>query len=519
MLAVSNVAELKFFQLRSKPGSIKVQKLEAPLDMNGAGARMIQISPDNKWLATVKTDNSTELHRMIKTDDPRKFIRFIPQTVHLQRLTRDPEKIKSHHGTLGNYNRCVSRLAFSADSRILALADNSGFLDTWVLEGHEDLTQEEIQNPKSIPKSASSDDEDNDEDSDDQGHHNVILGQHWIRNPTTSLLIKLPAAPLILSFRPSSTSSNPLMTESNPGVHSTRHTPNPHSHDLPNGEDRLLVLTAENQMYEFNVLSGKLSDWSRRNPPSILPQVFRDLKDRAMEAIWDVYGQNERIWIYGVSWLWMFDLSRDLPQIDIQESKDLVTNDVNGTKQLKRKREHGLQDDASAAQSRRDTGAGSKMATSELSLGIGRKIRKINGDGSEEAKLITLGQDQEVVSASEDENDYILAEEDDLALRLLPRNDQSGDSDVDDDTDIDAAASGDDDDRMMKPVGHERPSHWHTFKYRPIFGIVPLEGEPDDDAGGDVEDRPAGLEVALVERPLWDLDLPPQYYGNQEWDT
>ncbi len=515
MLAVSTVAESKFFQLKSKLGNIKVQKLEASLNMTGAGARMIHISPDNKWLATVKTDNSIELHRIIKTDDPKKVIRFNSHAVHLQRLPRDPERMKSHHGTLGNYSRCISRLAFSADSRILAVADISGFLDTWILEGHEDFTQEEIQNPKSIRKSPSSDDEDNDEDSDEQGHDNVILGQHWIRNPTASLLIKLPAAPLILSFRPSSTSSIPPMTESNLGAHPTRHTPNPHSHDLPNGEDRLLVLTAENQTYEFNVLSGKLSDWSRRNPPSILPQIFRDLKDRAMGAIWDVYGQNERIWIYGVSWLWMFDLSRDLPEIEIQESKALVMNDVNGTKQLKRKREHGLQDDAS----RRDTGAGSKMATSELSLGIGRKIRKINGDDSENAKSITLCQDQELVSASEDENDYILANENDLALRLLRRNDQSEDSDVDDDTGIDAAASGGDDDKMLKPVGHERPSHWHTFKYRPIFGIVPLEGEPDDDAGDDAEDRPAGLEVALVERPLWDLDLPPQYYGNQEWDT
>jgi len=514
------MADLKFFRLRPKLGSVKVQKLEAPSELAKTGARSIHISPDNRWLATVRTNNNVELHRMIDIDDPKKGVRFLDKTVNLQRLPRDPTNTNIHHGTLGDYNRSISRLAFSADGRVLAVADIAGFLDTWVLEGHEDLTQEEFQIPKPIQKTTSSDDEDSDEDSDAEDHDNVILGQHWIRNPTASLLIKLPAAPLILSFRPSSTRSIPAITNGNLGVHPTRHTPNPHSHDLPDGEDRLFVLTAENHMYEFNVLSGKISDWSRRNPTSVLPQDFRELRDRAMGAIWDLHGQNERIWIYGVAWLWMFDLSRDVPVIGHQDSKSSVTNGGNEIKQLKRKREYESQDDDLATQPRRDTGAGSRMPESELALGIGRKIRKINGEDSENAKLITLGQEQELMSASEEENDYILAGESDPALEILRRNDRAENSDVDvnDDIDIDAEATGENDDKIIKPVKQERPSHWHTFKYRPILGIVALEGEPDDEAGDDAEDTPPGLEVTLVERPLWDLDLPPQYYGNQEWD-
>ena len=108
------------------------------------------------------------------------------------------------------------------------------------------------------------------------------------------------------------------------------------------------------------------------------------------------------------------------------------------------------------------------------------------------------------------------------------------------------------------------PPHWHTFKYRPIFGIVPVgpaagpfadeEDVPDDDdidvpdEGNDDAAEDADqedvmdvdidlhaqvhkhgkavtrgqrngrrrLEVVLVERPLWDLDLPPKFAGERE---
>ena len=47
---------------------------------------------------------------------------------------------------------------------------------------------------------------------------------------------------------------------------------------------------------------------------------------------------------------------------------------------------------------------------------------------------------------------------------------------------------------------------WHTFKYRPILGIVPISGDDSFHAP----------EVVLVERPSWDLDLPPRFVGTHE---
>jgi U3 small nucleolar RNA-associated protein 4 len=46
---------------------------------------------------------------------------------------------------------------------------------------------------------------------------------------------------------------------------------------------------------------------------------------------------------------------------------------------------------------------------------------------------------------------------------------------------------------------------WHTFKYRPILGMLPI----GPSAG-------QALEVVLVERPSWDLDLPARFVGQHE---
>jgi U3 small nucleolar RNA-associated protein 4 len=64
----------------------------------------------------------------------------------------------------------------------------------------------------------------------------------------------------------------------------------------------------------------------------------------------------------------------------------------------------------------------------------------------------------------------------------------------------------------------QRPPHWwHTYKYRPILGIVALDGPSVDGEGGE-EEEAIGPEVVLVERPGWESDLPARYYGKQEWE-
>ena len=529
MLAVSTMAQVKLFRLSPKLGTYKTQKLEGPSELIKFGAKLIQFSPDMRWLATIRADDSIQLYRINDTKTPNRVPQILTKAVNLKRLDRVFATRRTHLESLGDYNRRIIRLAFSADSRILVVADMSGYLDTWVLEGHEDLSQQEETKASAEKASYSSSDESSDDGSDEEKHPVVVFGQHWIRNPSASLIIKLPTAPLILTFRPSSSQSKAVLTNGNVGVHPTRNTPHPHSHDLPSGEDRLVVLTAENQMYEFNILSGKISDWSRRNPSSALPREFRDLRDRAMGAVWDMQRQNERIWLYGVNWLWMFDLSKDLPSIDEESPQPPTVNGGSGNTQLKRKSENS-HDDFISARPRHDTGAGSKVRNSEIGLGLNaaRKVRKIKGPEAADGQLLSF--DQEQSPASDEEAGYSLTTGSTLVnFRRGGRRQDDEDSGEDEESDhenlpnsnaVNGDALANNDTQITKPSTKNRPSHWHTFKYRPILGIVPLGDETDDETEDGVgEGVSEGIEVALVERPLWDLDLPPQYYGNQEWNT
>ena len=529
MLAVSTAAQVKLFRLNPKLGTYKTQKLEAPSELMRLGAKLIQFSPDRRWFAVVRANDSIELYRINDIETPKTAPQIRSKAVKLKRLDRDFTIRKSQLESLGDYNRRIIRLAYSADSRILVVADISGYLDSWVLEGHEDLSQQEETEISGIKASASSSDEDSDDGSDEENHPMVIFGQHWIRNPSASLIIRLPAAPLILTFRPSSRQSKAALSNGNVGIHPTRHTPHPHSHDLPKGEDRLFVLTAENQMYEFNILSGKISDWSRRNPSSALPQEFRDLRDRGMGAVWDVQKQSERIWLYGVNWLWMFDLSKNLPALDEKLSKPPMLNGDSRNKPAKRKWENS-HDDVFSARPRHDTGAGSRVKDSEIGLGlnVARKVRKIEGPEAANGQFLSF--EQEPSPVSDEEADYSLTTASTLVnfRRGGSRQDEE-DEDKDEESDhenlpnittINGDAPPNNTTQITKRSTKGPPSHWHTFKYRPILGIVPLGDETDNETEeGGKEGMSQGIEVALVERPLWDLDLPPQYYGNQEWNT
>ena len=521
ILTVSTLEQIKIFGLRPRAGCLRVQKLQAPPDLASKGAKIIRISPDKNWLAVVRADSSISLHRTNQDLKLKQFLQMPTKMVRLRRMSWEVTTGKSKPESLGSFTKCINQLAFSSDSRILAVADISGHIDTWVLEGHEDLTQGGNQDLNSKQNSLSAG-SDSDSDSDEEAHPTVIFGQHWIRNPSASLLIKLPAAPLVFTFRPSSTSSSSTLTNGNILPHPTRHTPHPHSHDLLNGEDRLFVVTARNQMYEFNVLTGRISDWSRRNPTSSLPREFRDVRDRAMGAVWDVRGQNQRIWIHGVSWLWMFDLSQDMPAVE-QTNEEVPSIKGNGAvTSTKRKGGADRLEDPPTKRPKYDTGAGSKIKDSELNLGFNTKIRRLKG-AEGDVQIIDLASEQRNILATgheeESEESDSTSENELLKLRRTNGHVKTEEEDVEDGTEGESISN--DENALVKRAPRKRQAYWHTYKYRPILGIVPLGGGTDEEEvdGDEDEDSVPGLEVALVERPIWDLDLPAQYYGDQEWKS
>ncbi len=435
----------------------------------------------------------------------------------LKRLSRDPIETQLHSGPLRNYLRSINRIAFSADGTLLAVGDLAGYLDTWVLQGSEDLAEKAHEDMTLVLPSAGSDDE-----SADEGIHlKPIPGQHWIRNPAGSLIPRLPGTALVLSFRP----QYPMKTIGNKGVDPKETGFRSYPLKLPDGEDRLFVFTSEHQMHEFHVLSGKLSNWSRRNPSSILPGKFQDLRDRAMGCVWDINGVKERIWLYGSSWLWMFDLSTDLPadaKTRSQAADDNILSTVHATQNLKRKRSLG--GFSVAEVKKRDTGAGGKIPESELHVGIGHRFRRTVGPGTDNGRWISsagpvippASHDADDADADADVTDTEGGDDENVAnesalfglRRRSAETPRITNGSIEGHIATDGEASS-----TIQRGPHNIRSYWGTQRYGDILGIVPL-GEGVEN-GHNIQ---SGVEVALVERPRWEVDLPPRYHGNQGWD-
>jgi len=488
LLVVSTTADIKVFQLRGrKPeegDGLRITKVTVPSSFS-SGARLLQFSPDSKWLCIVRPVGHVVLAR-ISSSTPSTVIIHTP-LCKLSRLDRQIEKFVTLGG-LGTYDRIITQAAFSSDSRILAVSDLAGYIDTFVLSGTEDITQAPSEDASSSEYSL----EDSDEDSDngEEVKPKTIFGQYWTRNPSASSLPKLPSTPVIFSFRPAATPSQKALT--NGAVpHATRNNPHPVSHESPAGEDRLLILTATSDVFEFEVLKGGLSAWSRRNPTAAFPEKFRMNRDQARGVIWDISPKNdkERVWIYGVGYLWMFDLSRDLPPP--KSSNEVLTNgEVNG--------ENGLEaeDEVAATPSKKrkrivkgqgkGTGAGDAVPNHKLETGIGRKMMRVvyEEEGSTH-RIIPDTLDAMDIDEDDDDADQV------SALERLRRGE-----------DVETGEEPEEEGEGGKAYD------WSTLKYRPILGMCVI-GERGED--GDE------LEVAIVERPIWEVDLPPAYYGDQEW--
>ncbi|MCJ1471991.1 U3 small nucleolar RNA-associated protein [Lambiella insularis] len=537
MLAVSTVSGLKIFYLRfhrsSDVDSLKVQKAQIPNRLSRRGSKMVQFSPDSRWLLVVRYDDSIHLNRIVNESSAKAKRYISDHAVELQRVPRSYAIPDARHGTYGDYEKSIIRSAWSGDSRILVVSDLRGYLDSWVLEGYEDLTQ----GPESpcaegvpVPTSKGSDNDDgnDNEASDEDSRPNVILGQHWIRVPQTPSLPRLPSFPLVMSFRPAKPQSPEALSNGNAAIHPTRRNLYPHSHDLPQGDDRLFVVTSLHKLYEYQILTGKLSDWSRRNPPSVLPEDFRAIRDRVMECVWDVSGVRDRVWIYGSTWLWMFDLARDLPAIERkpvekgglpnQESQ----NETKSSKKRKLPQDPGVQRELMRA----TTGAGSKITDEEINLGISNKMRRSTGSEQSQVKWVTFDTIPRAVAASDknDDHDSGISDDSEIGRSTLVslRRRQENQTSVQHRTNGDSEPSIQPDAAVLRNT-ENGPAYWHTYKYRPILGMVTLEdGLSIDDRGGadrkDVSAFHTGVEVALVERPEWEIDLPPRYYGDQEWE-
>ncbi|KAI0151608.1 WD40 repeat-like protein [Xylariaceae sp. FL1272] len=454
LLVVATTLDIKAFHLKPRHDTrwdeLKISKIEMNEKLASLGATRTLISPNGEWVCLIQAGGIVsllEFHPATESEKPR-----CDPPIRLHRLQRRISK-QASLGGFGQYDRTITHLAFSSDSDMLAVADLAGFIDTWVYGGPR---PPRLGLDDDIDASDTNDDS---SDSDDDAGKDEI---RWRRNPNASLIPRLQAAPTVLSFQPLPTTRELTLDED--GEQMTDYT--------------LLAVTAKPQILLIHPFAGELTEWTRRNPIQKFPTQFRNIRDLVKGALW----VGDRIWLYGNTYLFMFDLSQDLTEP--KTGNELVKQ---GTK-----RKRGP-----------DSGAGNKVTAG--ASGPTKIVRHL-----EEG----------------------MVEEDTLDGPLLDPMDEdetsgaAGDSDSDqseDEVDGDLALLRDTQNKSSSETGIKRgPAFWNTFKYRPILGIVPLRDwreakEVLEDEKGE-STAPPSLEVALVERPLWDVDIPDRYFGEGEFE-
>ncbi|KAF4124942.1 U3 small nucleolar RNA-associated protein 4 [Geosmithia morbida] len=457
LVVVSTATDVKAFRLEhsehpvTKPSDLKlwtVSVMSQELSKNGASK--VQLSPDGSWLATVQDGQRILVTRIQQPDsssdnaDDDDDRSPATQTRRLTRLRRQIPRYMQNGG-LGKYDRTVAHVAFSADSKVLATADLAGYIDTWVLRGSQGRANGAGENEAEAVASESggSDDDDDDDDDETTTGGGGEDGSSWVRNANGKLLPKLPGSPAVLAFAPGGGSESS-------GAGDDDHT--------------LLAITSSWNVLAFHALQGSLTPWSRRHPRKALPAPILDLLDIPKAVFWQ---GASRVWIYGVSFLVMLDMSQDLRQPTVGQDGQVLT-----VSSLKRKRTgHG-------------TGAGGRMTQSNLTPHqITRHV-----DGREENVVDAAA----VKNGGRGGGGKRYHDDDD---------DDDGDGDDDDDDDDDSSNQED----GVRPgsslevsgagAAGQPKAWWMTYKYRPIFGVVGLEED----------------EVALVERPTWDVDMQERY--------
>ncbi|KAG5513456.1 hypothetical protein PMAC_000887 [Pneumocystis sp. 'macacae'] len=72
----------------------------------------------------------------------------------------------------------------------------------------------------------------------------------------------------------------------------------------------LIVVTVDNLIFDFDIKTGKLGDWSRKNSANLPIELLR-LKDSCIGVSFD-YGIESRMWLWGPTWMGFIDLSIEM---------------------------------------------------------------------------------------------------------------------------------------------------------------------------------------------------------------
>ncbi|KAK2023173.1 U3 small nucleolar RNA-associated protein [Colletotrichum zoysiae] len=476
LLVAATGTDVKAFRLQhrnpTRPSDVKLAPVAVPKPLAARGAAKVVLSPDGAWLAAVQDGSKVLVAKVTRDGDDGAVTIQKPRFVN--RLRRNIPKAQALGG-LGNYERSITQLAFSPDGRMLASADLAGYIDTWVLQSAADAD---------AAASASDNDEDDDDDSSSEDDNAAPPADEcWVRNPRAALLPKLPAPPVVLSF------SDETATTTTTEAAATEYT--------------LVAVTTAWHILAFHPAAGSLTSWSRRNPVSRLPATIRDTRDLAKGLLW----QGPRVWIYGVSFLFMLDLSQDL----VAPTTTTTTTDPETAVVRQQQQQQHRQAGTKRKRKGPETGAGARMAVgaivpNQVDRFVGSKASKKWQDDIEKQPAAAAARDEDAMEVDGDDS-----------------ADSDSDSDGSESEGGELAALRNRNQETQTEEGAEGKTRWwYTYKYRPILGIAPLSSGPTAAAAADAEadagTKTPSLEAVLVERPIWEVDLPERYFGANEWE-
>jgi U3 small nucleolar RNA-associated protein 4 len=522
LIIASTSKAVRLFQVRRSVvdgiSIVRSRPVQLPTPLQDHGARHVGISPDGRWLFAVRFDSTVIVVKLLTGSDAKSA-----PTIHATVARLSPTSGDDDDERFGNYVNQISTVRMSADSRVLVIGDLSGHITAWTLEGHEDTLTTLDASMDATSNSSSSDSSSSDSDDDEDEDSPTIHAQRWSRVATFPRLDSSILSLCIRQVGPSSnTSPHSPKQPTNIAVHPTRHNPHPLANEHPTPNTTILALTATHSLVELSVTTGKLTDWSRRNPSSLLPVRFRNIRDRAV----DMFLHSNRLWMYGCSWVYMFDLSHDFPiPSTAPDSSEGISATANG-----KKRKRG----SAATTATKGTGAGSrilnhrKRPVSGLAAPTGIKYK------GEQGVLEVVDLEGRMAPV---EDDDALGEEEGVGALVRLRRDEhteaNGEHRKRGGMKV-SALNGDADADNLE----EGPTEYGTFRYRAIFGIcvlgndsdgldLPTQDETHVMANGDVNmhddvaQQPRGktIEVVIVERPMYDVPQSARFDGGQDWDV
>lgn len=515
LLAVSSMSSIKLFQLRARkstPHSLKVTKLDLDTKLASLGARILQFSNDGRWLCCVTPESRVHiLHFKVQHEDGIAIptIELPTSSIKLERKERDStttKKVSLKDGAMGlgeDYDKQIHKIAFSPNGRILAVTDLGGWIDCW--ERDESETWVSLTKKSSLPRLSTP---------------AVAIGFR------PSISIPQPTTPEQLAVEDSITEliETPPSTEKATSLQLLHQQQQQLIDETTDSHHGLFVLTSAHSLHEFDVKEGTLTAWSKRNPTEKLPSRFLTNMDRASGIVFTHDRQKGlRIWLWGASWVWMFNIDRDLvPEVQKSSSRQRQstikgTND--GVGGHKRKRTEIAAHVGNVVMT---SGAGSKIThTRNEQVQIFGRDQKSNRNTTSVPNLLSLEQ------TSDDDNDDNHTEEflidkahstrfsnsTTISNNLInlettvPDDDNDNDDQESDAMDIDHESNrtlSKTREKSQQSKKNSEKSSWSTNKYRPLMAFLPI---------GNADER---LEMVVVERPMYDVALPPRFEDKRD---